>query len=318
MEFFPVHQPVALSSALLRFGIILRHAAEYDDSIKYFKQLSNHSEVTGDNETFAIAQHNIAMSHMAKHESLQALECLTTQKEIADVNGIVDLQSDALEELGLILLQEGQLWESEECYASAYEGFKSIEHKGGNHGGNMKTYHQHCDRTFGMWGIAAGHQLWSRFAGLARSDTYQSVAGLIDWKCRRTLFPKVPRPNYKADRIEDVYDPYHIEEDDDGEENEGDEDTTSPLDLEVSNSQQSIKKSHSGSSSPSVTSDMVYPLGNLRESGEFDIAVEEYMSDLNHSPEDQALQKELEENSSIFTKRKSSQKRKSRQRTSDA
>jgi len=92
MIHFPVHHPVALSSALLRFGIVLRHAGEHREAIKYFKQLSDHSEITGDNETFAIAQHNIAISHMAKHESMEALECLTMQKEIADTSGIMDLQ----------------------------------------------------------------------------------------------------------------------------------------------------------------------------------------------------------------------------------
>jgi len=90
---------------------------------------------------------------MAKHESMEALECLTKQKEIADKSGIMDLQADALEELGLILLQEGQLWESEECYASAYECFKAAESE------KTTNYEEHCQRNFGMWGIAAGHQL---------------------------------------------------------------------------------------------------------------------------------------------------------------
>lgn len=37
-----------------------------------------------------------------------------------------DLEADAMYEIGHLLLQEGNLWEAEECYCVAYNDFKSL------------------------------------------------------------------------------------------------------------------------------------------------------------------------------------------------
>ena len=56
-----VRQPVALSSALTRFGMVLRHVGAFDDAARYFVQLQNHALFSGDLATEAIAYHNLGL-----------------------------------------------------------------------------------------------------------------------------------------------------------------------------------------------------------------------------------------------------------------
>jgi len=219
----------------MRFGVVLRHTGAFDDAIGYFRQLAHHSEISGDQESYAIAYHNIAMCQTGKHESLQAVISLIRQKDVADMFNLEDLQADALQELGCILLQEGQQWEAEECYASACkyntylyckhllrvdflisntlfadEQFSRLEQI-------YKPPHSHCNNNLAMWGISAGQRLWSRFAGLVRNDSYEDISALMEWKNRREALPAVRRPNYSVEDIEETfarYDPaqYLIED----------------------------------------------------------------------------------------------------------
>lgn len=58
-----VRQPVALSSALTRFGIVLRHVGAFDDAMGYFHQLQQHAFMIGDVATEAIAYHNLGLCY---------------------------------------------------------------------------------------------------------------------------------------------------------------------------------------------------------------------------------------------------------------
>ena len=104
---------------MIRFGSVLRHNGAYDDAIGYFEQLVHHAIITSDQESLAIAYHNIAMCQMGQHKSVEAVASLVKQKDIADLFHIEDLEADALHELGFLLLQEGQVWEAEECFSAA-------------------------------------------------------------------------------------------------------------------------------------------------------------------------------------------------------
>jgi hypothetical protein len=62
----------------------------------------------------------------------------------------------------------------------------------------------HCEHNWAMYGVAAGHKLWSQFCGLCKSDRYDDVECLMDWKNTREVLEKVSRPDYTAQRWEDV------------------------------------------------------------------------------------------------------------------
>jgi len=194
-------------------------------------------------------------------------------------------QADALEELGLILLQEGQLWESEECYASAYECFKTAERDATK----TRSYHNHCMRNFAMWGIAAGHQLWSRYAGLARNGSFELVERLIEWKHRRTPLPKVPRPDYAAQRVADVWIPYHLE--DVGLDDDEDEETVEQI-MALMKSRSSRFTDRESSVSDISATQLAQP---AESSSHVTVEGDVYQSDMNHDPdEDEEKRKALE------------------------
>lgn len=55
---------MALSSALTRFGIVLRHVGAFEDAMAYFHQLQQHANLSGDVATEAIAYHNIGLCYI--------------------------------------------------------------------------------------------------------------------------------------------------------------------------------------------------------------------------------------------------------------
>lgn len=55
---------MALSSALTRFGIVLRHVGAFEDAMAYFDQLQQHANIIGDIATQAIAFHNIGLCYI--------------------------------------------------------------------------------------------------------------------------------------------------------------------------------------------------------------------------------------------------------------
>jgi tetratricopeptide (TPR) repeat protein len=305
----------------MRFGVVLRHTGAFDDAISYFKQLAHHSEITGDQETYAIAFHNIAMCHMGKHESLEAVSSLIKQKEISDMFKLEDLQADALQELGMILLQEGQQWESEECYASACkhintlsmclynyvhkykitnskskcifldESFERLEKK-------IKPPHSHCNNNLAMWGISAGQKLWSRFTGLIRGDQYDDICGLMEWKNRRATLPGVARPNYDTQYIEDVYKEFNPEAYED-------EDTTGGFVTASEEDGSRGSGSSPGSADKKIRRSVVFQdnLQMMDEEGESDIVPihihndpddYEFLSDYNSGGEDRRISQNQE------------------------
>jgi len=56
-----VRHPTALSTALVKFGLVLRHSGAFDDAFKYFEELEHHGKVIGDYVSEAIAFHNLGM-----------------------------------------------------------------------------------------------------------------------------------------------------------------------------------------------------------------------------------------------------------------
>ena len=72
-----------------------------------------------------------------------------------------------------------------------------------------KPPQSHCDHNFAMAGIAAGQKLWGRLTGLVRSDRYDDLCSLMEWKNYRHNLAEVARPDYNFSNIEDVYPLYY-------------------------------------------------------------------------------------------------------------
>jgi hypothetical protein len=108
-----------------------------------------------------------------------------------------DLEADAMHEIGHLLLQEGYLWESEECYAVSYEDFQTMEHIG-----------SHRDSSWVLLSISSGHKLYGRFASLCRGNSPWDLYTILDWKCSRRGLRPTNRPNYKPELISKAYEPY--------------------------------------------------------------------------------------------------------------
>jgi hypothetical protein len=60
---------------------------------------------------------------MNLHQPVLAIQSLIKQKDVAGMFKLNELEADALQELGFLLLQEGQLWESEEAFMNACKLF---------------------------------------------------------------------------------------------------------------------------------------------------------------------------------------------------
>lgn len=82
------------------------------------------------------------------------------EQEVSVENKLTDLEGDSYSELGYLLLQEGQLWEAEECHAIGYSKFQSFS--------DMSESHRESEWILSA--ISAGAKLWPRFAGLCRED----------------------------------------------------------------------------------------------------------------------------------------------------
>jgi Tfp pilus assembly protein PilF len=50
-----------MASALVRFGLVLRHSGAHEDALKYFEHLQQHAISSSDFITEAIAYHNIGL-----------------------------------------------------------------------------------------------------------------------------------------------------------------------------------------------------------------------------------------------------------------
>ncbi|ODM98797.1 hypothetical protein Ocin01_07874 [Orchesella cincta] len=220
-----VRQPVALSSALTRFGIVLRHVGAYEDAMRYFQQLQQHANFIADPATEAIAYHNMGLCYIGwvwagMMNAVEALECFAQQKELASIVLVRELEGNSMQEIGHVLLQEGHLWEAEEAYAKAYEDFHyaeaarkliSDDRKSVDASSNQHPNHEsmnRCEVSWAMFGVAAGHKLWSRHAGLCRSGKSPDLRSVLQFKCGRKPLNPVGRPDYNFEEISEMKRPW--------------------------------------------------------------------------------------------------------------
>lgn len=58
--YFVVRQNDALLSALMRYGVVLRHCGQFDEAMIYFQHMIHHAEITGNQEAYAIGLQHVA------------------------------------------------------------------------------------------------------------------------------------------------------------------------------------------------------------------------------------------------------------------
>lgn len=171
-------------------------------------------------------------------KSVDALDCFAKQRELATQIQTKELEGNSMHEIGHLLLQEGHLWEAEECYLVAFENFynatkarHSLNHTyhpsqhsnktGGDQGHHDPENHHHesVNRTEIAWamaGVAAGQKQWSRLAGLCRSEEAKDLRSVVQFKCGRKPLSSVGRPDYTVQDISDMERPWEGEGEEEG------------------------------------------------------------------------------------------------------
>lgn len=126
-----------------------------------------------------------------------ALDYFAHEYEISSEHDFQELKADALQDLAIVLLEEGLTWQADECISQAHDIFRKTK--------KLDTPNNLDELSWAMMGVTRGMHLWGMFSTLIRSQEKSKIDSIYEWKMSRKLFPvaSMPQKWYKTEKRED-------------------------------------------------------------------------------------------------------------------
>ncbi|CAL8072315.1 unnamed protein product [Orchesella dallaii] len=187
-----VRQYETFVATTLRKGLFFEDLGEHKKAMEDYDTVFALIFNFGDKEALAMVMNRYGRENKRCKKVVPALDYFTQEWEIASQNNFPELKAESLQDLGHLLLEEGDLWQADECLSHSYSLFRETKRK--------DTPNELADLSWAMNGVSRGMHLWSRYSGLLRTGYQQDLRHILKWRCNRKPLPVVVHNPYRPHR----------------------------------------------------------------------------------------------------------------------